>query len=550
MADDQPAATTPEYLESGAGTALPDEGGRRPWLLVGAGVAGVALLGGAAWGAWWWFADGAQAAEALPASAVGYVGLTLDPSGSQKVEALSTLRRLPAIAEELDLDGPLDEIDLKQALGTAFLDTAPCEGLSYAEHLEPWLGDRLGVAAVPVGEEPQPVLALEVSDEDAVEDGLGALVACGAGDSGEGGQEGAGAFEVRDGWVLVAPDEDVLAATLDDLEEGTLADDEDFRRWTGEAGEPGIVTMYAAPAVADYLQDAVDELFGGLGEPAFGAAPGLDTVADTSSEGPSPQEQLQEAIDSFEGAAATIRFVDGAVELEMAGGWAESDLLGDAEDVGDAGSLVSSLPEGTVLAAAAGLAPDGLEQLDEDLGGDAEDLLGGLLGPVELDLAGLLGDAVALAVGPDLDVEGLVAGTTTDLPIALLTTGELAAAQEAAEGIGRSLGAFLGIEPVVAGEDGRVVLGLEDRWTDEVAAEDGSLGQEDRFERAVPDAEGAGGLLYLDADALVELVRGSLPEAEAEDDEVVANLEPLEALGLATTMDDGTVRLVLRLTTD
>ena len=551
MADDQPTAAQPEYLESGAGTPLPEEGRRkRPWLLAGAGVAGLVLLGGAAWGAWWWSADGGQAAEGLPASAVGYVGLTLDPSGSQKVEALSTLRSLPAIADELDLDGPVEDIDLKETLGTAFLGTAPCDDLTYEEHLEPWLGDRLGVAAVPVEDVPKVVLAVQTTDEDAAVEGMDALLACGDDDSSDS-VEGA-AYDVRDGWVVLAPDRAALDAVLADLDEGTLADDEDFQRWTGEAGDPGVLTMYAAPAAAGYVQDALDGFFDELGEPLLdGAAtdPLASTVAATSDQ-PSPEEQLEEAVEAFEGAAATMRFVDGSMELEMAGGLGDSDLLAgaDAGDSGDAGSLVSSLPAGTVLAGAAGLSPEGLEQLEEDFGADAEDALEGLLGPGELDLGALLGDAVALAVGPDLDVEGLVSGTTTELPVALLTTGELAAAQDAAETLGLGLAFFLGTEPTVAGEDGRVVLGLDGAWAEEVAGADGSLDEDDRFERAVPEVDGVDGLLFLDADALVDLVRGSVPEGE--EDEVLANLEPLEALGLSATTEDGTARLVLRVTTD
>ena len=541
----------PEYLEPAGGTPLPDGRGarRRPLLLAGAAVAGVAVIGGAAWGAWWWSADGGQAAEGLPASAVGYVGLTLDPSGSQKVEALSTLRSLPAIAEELDLDGPVEDIDLKETLGTAFLGTAPCDDLTYEEHLEPWLGDRLGVAAVPVQDVPKVVLTVQTTDEEAAVEGMDALLACGA--DGSDSVEGA-AYDVRDGWVVLAPDQPALDAVLADLDEGTLADDEDFQRWTDEAGDPGVLTMYAAPAAAGYLRDALDGFFGELGEPLLdGVAtdPLAATVATTSDQ-PSPEEQLEEAIEAFEGAAATIRFVDGSVELEVAGGLGDSGLLAGAGagDSGDAGSLVSSLPAGTVLAGAAGLSPDGLEQLEEDFGADAEDMLEGLLGPGELDLGAVLGDAVALAVGPDLDVEGLVAGTTTQLPVALLTTGELAAAQDVAEGLGLGLAFFLGTEPTVAGEDGRVVLGLDEAWAEEVAGGDGSLDADDRFDRAVPEVDGVDGLLFLDADALVDLVRGSVPEGE--DDEVLANLEPLEALGMSATTEDGTARFVLRVTTD
>jgi len=87
---------------------------------------------------------------------------------------------------------------------------------------------------------------------------------------------------------------------------------------------------------------------------------------------------------------------------------------------------------------------------------------------------------------------------------------------------------------------------LDEAWAEEVAGADGSLDEDDRFERAVPEVDGVDGLLFLDADALVELVRGSVPEGE--DDEVLANLEPLEALGMSATTEDGTARFVLRVT--
>ncbi|WP_323824443.1 hypothetical protein, partial [Pseudomonas aeruginosa] len=92
------------------------------------------------------------------------------------------------------------------------------------------------------------------------------------------------------------------------------------------------------------------------------------------------------AIEAFEGAAATVRFVDGSMELEMAGGLGDSELLAaaDAEDTGDASSLVTELPAGTVLAGATGLSPEGLEQLESGLGADADDMVEGLLGPLEL----------------------------------------------------------------------------------------------------------------------------------------------------------------------
>jgi hypothetical protein len=516
-------------------------------------VAGAALLGGAAWGAWWWFADGAQAAESLPASTVAYVGLTLDPSGSQKVEALRTLQKFPAISDELDLDGSPTDIDLKEALGTAFLATAPCD-LSYADDLEPWLGDRLGVAAFLVDDEPQPLATFEVTDESAAQDSLAELVACGTDEA----SAPEAAFEVRDGWALLAPTQDVLDAALADLDEGSLADDEDFRSWTEQAGDTGIVTMYAAPSAADLLGDVLGPGLGGLTGAGYGS----------TGDEPDADQQVADALAGFEGAAAQVRFADGAVELEMAAGVEGGDRYSGG---GDAADLVGSLPDDTVLAAGSSLGEELLADLDrqttggteddpgdgtgDDLGGlddRTDDLLGGFLAPGDLDLPALLGDAVALAVGPDVDLEGLFSGTTTDLPVAVLTTGERAAADDAATGVGAGLGLLLGTEPSVAGEDGRVVLGLSPAWAEEVAT-GGSLGDQDAYRDALPRAEGAASLLFVDFDAVLDRVTSSIPDELDGGDteaEVVDNLGPLAALGVTGSVDGDQVQVLLRLTTD
>ena len=539
----------PEYLESGAGAPLPREPrSRRPALLAGAGVLGVALVGGAAWGAWWWFADGPQAAEALPGSSVGYLGLTLDPSGSQKVEALRTLQQFPAIAEELDLDGSPTDIDLRETLGTAFLETAPCD-LTYAEHLEPWLGERLGVAAFPVDDQPQPIAAIEVTDEGAAEDALAELVACGTDEA----SAPEAAFEVRDGWVLLAPDQDVLDAALDAVEEGTLAEDEDFASWTGRAGDTGIVTMYAAPEAATYLGDALGPFYGELSGNGYGS------TGDT----PDPDDQVAEALAGFEGAAAQVRFVDGAAELELAAGVPGGDRLAGG---GDAADLVGSLPDDTVLAAGTGLGEelvagwqrqtagtdDPGDDLSDDLG-DVDDLagemLGGFFAPGDLDLSALLGDAMAIAVGPGLALDEMVESGGTDLPLALVTTGQRAAADDAAAGVGAGLGALFGTEPSVAGEDGRVVLGLSPSWAEEVAA-GGELRDAEAYRDALPDADGATMLAFVDFDAVLDIVASAMPDLGEESDEVVDNLDPLAALGVTGTLEDDTVRVLLRLTTD
>ena len=90
---------TSEQLTNDGGTRT--GGGRKRGLVIGGAVAAVAVAGGAAWAATSFLGQGAQPAEALPAATLGYASVDLDPSGSQKVEALQVLRKFPAIKEEL-----------------------------------------------------------------------------------------------------------------------------------------------------------------------------------------------------------------------------------------------------------------------------------------------------------------------------------------------------------------------------------------------------------------------------------------------------------------
>ena len=42
-------------------------------------------------------------------------------------------------------------------------------------------------------------------------------------------------------------DEIAEQVVADAAAEGSLADDDDFQQWTDEVGDPGVVSMYAAP---------------------------------------------------------------------------------------------------------------------------------------------------------------------------------------------------------------------------------------------------------------------------------------------------------------
>ncbi|MGH3336674.1 MAG: hypothetical protein ACRDOZ_12695, partial [Nocardioides sp.] len=132
----------PEYLEQGGGAPLAREprsggGGRRKAIVAGATVVGLAAVGGGVWAATSFFSTGAQPAEALPASTLGYASIDLDPSGGQKIEAIRMLNKFPAFKDEIGLD---TDDDIKRKLFDEGDVSEACDDLDYARDIEPWLG--------------------------------------------------------------------------------------------------------------------------------------------------------------------------------------------------------------------------------------------------------------------------------------------------------------------------------------------------------------------------------------------------------------------------
>src|SRR3569623_579947 len=148
MSKQHPPPDTPEYLEYGAGSplapepALPATGprrSRRAWW-VGGGVVALLGVGAGAWAVMSFFQQGAQPAEALPATTVGYLSLDLDPSGGQKIDAFRTLNKFPAFKKDVGVDS-VDQ--LRQKIGDALVSGSGCAGVDFDRDIDPWLGNRL-----------------------------------------------------------------------------------------------------------------------------------------------------------------------------------------------------------------------------------------------------------------------------------------------------------------------------------------------------------------------------------------------------------------------
>ncbi len=536
----------PEYLESSAGSPVAGTTGSsdsRKRVIVLGGILGLlAVGGGAAWAASSFLSTGDQPAQALPASTIAYASLDLDPSGEQKIEAIRTLRKFPAFADNVDLD---TDDDLRERLFTELTESGECEGLDYAADVEPWMGDRAAVAAIDTGAEtPAPVLVLQVSDAGAAEDGLATLQETCGGDEVD---STTAAWTVEGDWAVIGETVEITDQVVADAEDGTLADDADFQRWTEEAGDPGIVSMYAAPAAGQYLAD----MSGIYGE-SLGSMSGMGEIDPGATDSVTPE--MEEAFADFRGAAVTVRFDDGALEVETAADPGQSMMAMSGLDQGGS-ELVSTLPDDTVAAFALGFS-DGwfTEMVDTlaELGGadmTADELMAEMSEASGLDLPtdaeALAGDAMAVSMGSGFDMEAFFNGGPGELPVGVTIQGDPDAIQGALDKVKAQMGPDADmLETEVEGD--RVTLSPNADYRATLAG-GGSLGDSEAFDEVVEDADEAAAVLFVDFDAddnwLARL-------AGEEDPEIAENIEPLSAFGVTGWLEDGVSHSVVKLTTD
>lgn len=542
------AAGAPEYLEQGAGSPMPagsptHRSRVKPLLIGAAVVAGLGLAGAGAWVAVALSGGGAQPAAALPDTTLGYLSIDLDPSAGQKVEAFRTLRKFPAFEDAVDLG---DKDDLRRELFEWLHEQDECEALDYDDDIAPWLGERAAVAAVALDEDgPQPVLVVQVKDEKKAESGLTALAACG--DPVTEGSEAE--WVVANGWAVVAETKDIAQGVVDGAEQGSLADDATYQKWQERVGEPGIVTMYAAPAAGGALLDLADD-FGGASPISTAPISTATEVADSTSDLP---DNVRSMLTDFQGMAGTLRFSDGAVELAFAGDIGE--LGGWLGGGGAAGDLVAGLPTDTAAAFAVTPADDWLVEMLDETGvaaeGDqtTEELLESLSAGTGLDLPEdaetLLGDGAVVAVGGAFDMETLVNSTdATGVPFGVKVSGDADAIEEVLDKLRGQLppGASDSLASDSSGD--AVAIGPSSDYR-AALLEQGGLGETDTFRDVIRNSDRASMVTYVDFDAGDWLA--SISES---DDRAAENLEPLAAFGTESWLDGDVGYWTMRVTTD
>lgn len=564
MSDRQPPSGTPEYLEYAAGTPMPatpsePDGapaprrrGRRGWWVAG-GVVVLLGAGAGAWAALSFFHQGAQPAEALPSTTVGYVSLDLDPSGGQKIDAFRTLDKFPAFKQDV---GVTSVDDLRHKIGDALVAQSGCSGLDYSRDIDPWLGDRMAAAVVPLGKDDKPnvVVVVQVTDESKARAGIAKLAHCSGSD-----QTG---VVVKDGWATLAQTQEVADEVSAAADQATLADDPTYQKWTKAVGEAGVVNAYASPDAGRIAAQQLGPMLGGglfgpSGESLSSSASGTaqssayhSTLATSAAAGDNP---LTQGLSAFKGGAATLRFTGDGLELAAAGDGSSPALSRLTGTTG--GELVSRLPDDTAVALSTSFTPGWFEQelnaMSSSYGagmskGDVERELSQLTGlNVPDDIETLLGKGVVLSVGKNIDVNAIENSSSgADVPVAATVKGDPTAIAQVLD----KIRAKTGDTPMLGSDSSGdlVSVGPDDAYRTEVL-KGGGLGSDGTFTGVVPDAAHASSVIYVDFDALEPAI---LKASGGADQQELANLTPLRALGLSSWLDNGVARFSLRLTTD
>jgi hypothetical protein len=504
-------------LDDGAGTGPdagePHAGGgrrRRRWLIVGSGVLALALVaGGATVAVTQLRGGGAQPERFIPANALAMVKVDLDPSAGQKLGALRFFRHFPDTHDSQDLR---EEIFFELAK-----DLKGLTGVSFDKEVKPWLGNRAALAVLPAArasDEPDVEAVLQVKDEDKARNGLSRLV-----DRSIGAAGGAAGFVVRDGYAIIADDQaraDRFAAAS---------------RRSALGSRPGFKADMRG------LDDGVAATWTDIrGVIRMAASQRSSTSAEAQRWYRARARAYTTLRDQF---ATDARFVAG-VRFEGGRLEARGRLTGLAKDVARPArpaSPVTRLPESTVVAFGmrgmdvyARQLWSGLDQVvdtrNQARRGPSLDEVAGSLGDrygfqLPADLRTLFGRSLAVALGPDgLDIgEPQVGARSVTNP---------AKADKILDKVQRFLD---DVEPGGAtfayrrARDGVVVASSED-YADELAR-DGRLGRSPAFRAALPDADRADTVLWVDVDTLAAKLGDKIDDADDRE-----SLSHVDAVGL------------------
>ncbi len=538
-------------------------------LIAGAAAAVLALVGGGIWAAQNFFSSGPDPAQAIPANALGMVRWNLDPSGSQKIEAFRMLNKFPSAKKDMRLD---KSEDLRKSMFDTLFGDTDCEKVSFDKAIKPWLGSTLAAAALPKGQDDvEAIGVLSITDQEAAKKGLDQVVQCSAGDIG---------VAVTEDWAVIASSQSVAEAAVKAAAKSPLADDKDYNKLVEAAGPEGIATLFVAKSATEQL--------GAIGIPSMGGALG---GADDEFDPDSPmmtRKQLREmgfsktearqfmrqqrrdmndpafddsefandgapsaltsglvqALTDFSGMAATMRFADAGMEIEAASGMQGGSIYAGASGT----EAVSALPDNTVAAFGLGLnqqwfdvvkAASDSETFDDDIAKWSEQ--SGVALPE--DVTTLLGTSFSFSVSKDFVADDPSGQNPPMQGWAFKTKGD---AQQVSDVLDKLRAQ---VRPRDAGNlesEARgdwVVVSPDSSYRSELLA-GGKLGETSAYQSVITQDKPSS-VLFFNFERASELLTSL--GADSKD---VAELKPLQALGLQTWQEDGLTHSLMKLTTD
>ena len=491
---------------------------RAPWLLV-AGVAALvlALVGGVTYGAAQLSGGGSQPEDALPAGAFGFLKVDLDPPAGQKVDGFRFMRKFPALRDRLG-----DGDDLRRVVFEAVADGAGWSDVDFDAEVAPWMGKRIGVAAYPPpGNGPLPVpgavVALQVTDGDAAEEGLGRLVS-----TLPGGGAGSPGFVVTGDYALLAATQQLADRAAADAEDGVLASDATLASDLAAAGDGIMAAWVDLGLAAESVGGAATALtggLGGLGAPVGGATGRSTYVARFA--GP----------DVFE--------VVGTATSPETAGWETSGVTG-----------MESLPESSVAAFGLAGGDELVRTVYESVRSAVDEAPGAVQGPsfdemvaaAEAELGLDLPDDVAALLGDNLLV-ALDGGDRRSLQVGARLSTDTKRAERVLDLLEKTTGGGFPVVRERAGDD--LVVASTPKQADRMA-QAGSLGERAGFREALPDLGDADLALWVDVNGVVGALLDGLGDGSPDE-----NLEPIDGIGVTvSSRGDETTSFRVRLVTN
>jgi hypothetical protein len=437
-------------------------------------------VAGAAWFFGWF--GGKSPADVLPGTAMAYVRVDLNPSMAQKTAMLQFFRDLPEV-EDATSGGGTGETDPRKILWDQArrLDyNGLLDGIRYSSDIEPWLGDKAGLAVVPRGGAEVPIVvgAVQVTDAQKAVDGLAALLA----DS-----PVALDVTVQDGYALITNSDDT-DIVLADIEAGTLGQQAIFTDTMRALGDTGIASAWAdLDAYGEWIQALYEE------SGYFGSLSPLPLPSDYYT------SQGQQA--------AALRFTAETAELIGVSRGTDTALSVTAFRTRGLGDLPADTGAALNLQGGTDLLPTIWDQTDQYFRANGSSLDEALAtsGMGKDDIAALVGRSLTVAL-PTPEQISLGQSEIPDVGVVIVGDDPDLAQENVERALEYQLSnGYLELHDVV---DGDTYIVSNRRSLQQELADPGErLSGVDKFTKAVPDAGQAGMAAYLDLESLTPLAR-------------------------------------------